>query len=82
MSILIPSAGLESWQGLLADSEKHWRDGHSAKMLAESWERAWGFPSEIGVVLASTPEPGLAESTPLIGIPEYQVPLPGGSRPW
>ncbi len=81
MNILIPSAGPESWQGLLADPEKQWRDGHSAKMLAESWEGAEGFPSEIRDLLASSPEPALAEATPLIGIPEYQVPLPGGTRP-
>lgn len=81
MNILIPSAGPESWRSLLADPEKHWRDGHSAKMLAESWERAQGFPSEVRDLLASSPEPALAEATPLIGIPEYQVPLPGGIRP-
>ncbi len=81
MKILIPSDGPQSWQSLLADPEKHWRDGHSAKMLAESWERAQGFPSEVRDLLASSPDPGLAEATPLIGIPEYQVPLPGGSRP-
>ena len=81
MKILIPSDGPQSWQRLLADPEKHWRDGHSAKMLAESWERAEGFPSEVRDLLASSPEPALAEAPPLIGIPEYQVPLPGGSRP-
>ncbi len=81
MNILIPSAGPESWQDLLPDPEKRWRDGHSAKMLAESWDRAQGFPSEVRDLLASSPEPALAEATPLIGIPEYQVPLPGGSRP-
>ncbi len=81
MKILIPSDGPQSWQGLLADPDKQWRDGYSAKMLAESWERAQGFPSEIRDLLASSPEPALAEATPLIGIPEYQVPLPGGSRP-
>ncbi len=81
MMILIPSDGPESWQSLLADPEKHWRDGHSAKMLAESWERAQGFPPEVRDLLASSPDPALAEATPLIGIPEYQVPLPGGIRP-
>ncbi len=81
MNILIPSNGPQSWRSLLADPEKHWRDGHSAKMLAESWERAEGFPSEIRDLLASSPEPALAKAIPLIGIPEYQVPLPGGIRP-
>jgi len=81
MKIFIPSDGPQSWQGLLADPEKQWRDGYSAKMMAESWERAQGFPSEVRDLLASSPEPALAEATPLIGIPEYQVPLAGGSRP-
>ncbi len=81
MKMLIPTDGPQSWQGLLADPDKQWRDGYSAKILAESWERAQGFPSEVQDLLASSPEPALAEATPLIGIPEYQVPLPGGSRP-
>ena len=81
MKIFIPSDGPQSWQGLLADPEKQWRDGYSAKMMAESWERAQGFPSEVRDLLASSPEPALAEATPLIGIPEYQVPLAGRGRP-
>ena len=28
------------WKAWLADPEKHWKDGRSAKMLAESWEAA------------------------------------------
>ncbi len=81
MKILIPSDGPQSWQGLLADPEKQWRDGYSAKMLAESWERAQGFPPEVRDLLATSPDSALAEATPLIGIPEYQVPLAGGSAP-
>ena len=35
---LVPTRGPADWQAYLADPEKHWKDGRSAKMLAETWE--------------------------------------------
>lgn len=30
----------EGWKAFLADPEKQWKDGRSAKLLAEAWEAA------------------------------------------
>jgi hypothetical protein len=76
--ILVPSKGPESWRELLADPEKHWREGKSAQALATAWERASGFPDEISKLFATVPT--LAGIQPLLAIPEHKVPLPGGSR--
>jgi hypothetical protein len=67
------------WQQLLADPDKHWRSGYSAKTLAYSWQESRGFPAEVQTVLrASGP---FADIGMLLAIPEHQVPLPGGVRP-
>lgn len=68
----------EAWQALLADPGKHWRDGYSAKTLAYSWLRADGFPAEVAAVLHQSPP--FASIEMLLGVPEHQVPLPGGRR--
>jgi hypothetical protein len=71
---LVPSAGSASWRGLLADPEKHWRVGYSARTLAYAWEHAKGLPPEI--------EDLLGKGTKLLlAIPEHKVELPGGGRP-
>jgi len=72
--IYVPSAGPQSWQGLLADPEKHWRTGYSARTLACSWENSNGLPPEISRLFG-----GSAEL--LLALPEHKVALPGGSRP-
>jgi len=83
MGILIPSRGPEDWQQLLAEPDKHWRRGYSARSLAYSWEEAQSRPSHMPteVDLALAQEPRLAELELLLGIPEHEVPLPGGRRP-
>ena len=74
--IYVPSAGPDSWQQFLADPEKQWKTGYSAKTLAYSWEEADGFPSEIEQALAGVET--LNGTNPLVIIPEHKVPLPGG----
>lgn len=37
---LIPTTGPDDWKALLADPEKHWRQGYSAMSAALSWEAA------------------------------------------
>lgn len=76
--IYIPSSGAESWQQFLAEPQKQWRTGYSAKSLAFSWEEAEGFPEEIKRALADSDHVALAELRPLLIIPEHKVPLPGG----
>jgi hypothetical protein len=78
--ILHFTAGPQDWQALLADPQKHWRTGFSARTLAHCWEAARGLPPEVQAVFASSNEPLLADFTPIIAVPEFRVPLPGGDR--
>jgi hypothetical protein len=78
--ILAFTSGSEDWRALLADPEKHWRMGYSAPTLAHSWEASEGFPAEFALPFAQTAEPLLANLTPVLAIPEFKVPLPGGVR--
>ncbi|MCI0407351.1 MAG: hypothetical protein L0191_02095 [Acidobacteria bacterium] len=78
MKILVPSKGPDSWRELLRQPATQWRDGYSAKELARAWESAAGFPPEVSALFRSSGVPALREATPLLAIPEHQVPLPGG----
>jgi hypothetical protein len=50
--------------------------------LAQSWEGGKGsLPREIAELLATGHDPALVSPELLLAIPEYQVELPGGSRP-
>ena len=50
--------------------------------VAQSWEAAdSGLPREIEALLSTSSEVSLHGSELLLAIPEYQVELPGGSRP-
>lgn len=76
MTIYVPTSGPNDWQRLLAEPELQWRDGYSAKMLAECWEAANGIPREVGRLLENiAPDPRL-----LFAFPEHKVQLPGASR--
>ena len=72
-----PTTNPEDWKEFLADPEKHWKTGYSAKSMAYSWEEAEGVPSEIRIILEDKFN---ADIEPLIIIPEYKVALPGGPR--
>ena len=78
--ILAFTSGPQDWQALLADPEKHWKSGYSARTLAHCWEAADGFPSEVGLPFTQCTEPLLANLTPLLAVPEFKVSLPGGVR--
>jgi hypothetical protein len=78
--ILSFTSGPNDWQALLADPIKHWKTGYSARTLAHCWEAADGFPPEISQALRETTEPLLASLAPLLAVPEFKVPLPGGAR--
>jgi hypothetical protein len=71
--LYIPSQGPASWQAFLAEPEKQWRTGYSAKTLAHCWENADGLPVEIANMFG-----GPAEL--LVALPEHKVPLEGGNR--
>jgi hypothetical protein len=78
--ILSFTTGPDDWKSLLADPEKHWKTGYSARALAHCWESCEGFPPEVQSTFTTSSEPLLESLTPLIAIPEYKVPLPGGER--
>lgn len=66
------------WKQFLADPEKHWKEGRSAKMLADTWEEAApALPWEMQAAFVDTP---FAKFDPALAIPEYEVDLPGGRR--
>lgn len=76
MPFYVPTDGAEAWRRFLAEPEKQWRDGYSAKALAECWEGKQGIPAEVCLLLEEiAPEPSL-----LFAFPEHKVPLPGSSR--
>lgn len=78
--ILSFTSGPSDWQALLADPDKHWRTGFSARTLAHCWEASPGFPPEVAVAFEQTADPLLTNLTPLLAVPEFKVPLPGGRR--
>jgi hypothetical protein len=78
--ILMFTSGPIDWQALLADQKKHWKTGYSAKTLAHCWEAVEGFPPEIAKALQGTDDALLQGVTPILAIPEFKVPLPGGVR--
>ena len=77
--VLIPATCPKDWQRLLADPEKQWKKGFSARTIAHCWQEADGIPGRVKSVLSKSPD--LAGLEALVVIPEHQVPLPGGSRP-
>ncbi len=76
----VPTKTPEDWKSLLADPEKHWRTGNSARALAYCWEEANGFPGEVQRLFQSAPLGALQTTHPLLLLPEYKVPLPGQGR--
>jgi len=79
--IFVPTSGPESWQQLLAEPEKHWREGYSARTLAETWEAANGFPPALERAFAASGEQPFGDLELLLALPEYKTLLPGGLRP-
>ena len=53
-NVYVPSQGPGSWQAFLAEPEKQWKTGYSAKSLAYCWEEAKGFPSSVNKALAES----------------------------
>jgi len=74
------TSGPEDWRALLADPEKHWRKGYSARTLAYCWEDTDGLPPEVAAAFVGSNDPLLEGLTPLLAVPEFKVPLPGGQR--
>jgi hypothetical protein len=78
--IFLPSAGPSDWQQLLADPDKQWKTGYSARSIAHCWESAEGLPHEVAHLFILSSDFEYRQPELLLAIPEYKVPLPGGSR--
>lgn len=78
--ILKFTKGPADWQAFLSDPTKHWVRGYSARTLAHSWEAANGFPPEVAATLGASMEPLMKDLSPVLAVPEFKVPLPGGDR--
>lgn len=76
----IPANTPEDWKSLLADPDKHWKTGYSAKALAYSWQKADGFPPEVNRVFKKSGIELFQDAQMLVAFPEYKVSLPGGKR--
>ncbi len=72
------TSGPDDWKTLLADPVKHWQRSYSARTLAYCWEAADGFPPEVVQAISQTASFLLANLTPVLAVPEFKVPLPGG----
>ena len=79
--IFRPTDSPENWQAHLADPDKQWKTGYSAKTLAYCWEDQNGFPESVRKVFNNSDLELFRDIEMLLGIPEYKVPLPGGIRP-
>lgn len=77
--ILIPTINSDSWKSLLAEPEKQWKEGFSAKSAADSWESSKGFPKEIVLAMNKISEFNNAEL--LMAIPEFKVCLDNEKAP-
>jgi hypothetical protein len=76
----IPANSPEDWKPLLAEPDKHWRDGYSAKLLAYTWQQSDNFPKSVRDVFRKCGIPLFRNAKLLLAFPEYKVPLPGGKR--
>lgn len=81
--IFIPTTKPEDWQRLLAEPDKHWRTGYSAKALAYCWQEAQDdFPTSVRRTFRNSGLPLFQNIELLFAFPEYKVPLPPpGGRP-
>ena len=67
-----PTEGVESWRKLLAEPNKQWRTGYSARSLAYCWEEAQGFPKSVVDVFHSSPYELFHSVEFILGIPEHK----------
>jgi hypothetical protein len=79
--LYVPISKPQDWQALLAEPDKHWKAGYSAKALAQCWMEADGFPQSVKNAFSSSGIKVLENIELLLAIPELKVSLPGGARP-
>ena len=77
--VFVPSTGPLDWKPLLSNPEEQWKPYRSARATAHCWEDHEGFPPEVDTILRQSET--LSETKPLLILPEWKVPLPGGNKP-
>lgn len=75
--IFVPASQPEDWQQFLADPDRQWKIGYSARTLAYCWHSTNGFPEEVNQVFTSSPIVAFQSVEPLLILPEYKVSLKG-----
>jgi hypothetical protein len=81
MSFFVRTSRPEDWQLQLAEPNKQWKTGHSAKTLAYCWMEAEGFPCSVKRVFQKSEYSVFKDVEFLAGFVEHKVPLPGGGHP-
>ncbi|WP_372456119.1 DUF6946 family protein [Priestia aryabhattai] len=76
----MPSKGPENWGELLVNKIEQFKSGYSARTLACCWENQQGFPPEVKSTFLDSNIELFKNVELLLGLPEYKVSLPGGSR--
>ena len=76
----VPSDGPDAWRTFLADPAEQWKTGYSAKTVAHCWEADDRLPDEVASLIRTIPRYNSEEPELLMAMPEWKVPLPGGSR--
>jgi hypothetical protein len=80
MRILVPAKSTSDWQDLLSDPVRHWKQGYSAKSLADHWQLEGGFPADVRNIFRSATVEYITDAEMLFGVPEYETELPGGGN--
>jgi hypothetical protein len=75
----IPTQSAEDWKSFLAEPDRQWKTGFSARSLAYSWESAEGFPPEVARLFVQSNIAAFHQIEILLAFPEYKVLLPGGA---
>jgi hypothetical protein len=79
--IFVPSRGVEDWRIRLANPERQWQPGFSAKALACCWEEAkTTFPPSVRAAFAASRFPLFHKVELVLTLAEHTVPLPGRGR--
>lgn len=81
MSFFVKTSRPEDWKNQLAEPNKQWQTGYSAKTLAYCWMAAEGFPSSVRRVFQRSEYDVFKNIEFLVGFVEYKVPLPPRGHP-
>jgi len=79
--IFIPASKPDDWKLLLAEPDKQWKTGYSAKALAYCWQETNDFPESVKNVFKNSGIELFKHIELLLAFPEYKVALLGGRRP-